>query len=345
MSIMIITSHFTMMRDYLMIIEMSKLEKITEIESIFIEYPNLKRVRNKLHEVLAISNICADPECALLTGDSGSGKTAFIKQFVYTYPVIDGDEININTIIYVEIPSQSSIKDLCIVILKAFGDPLDNTKLTTSTLKEKVIKFCNLSKTKLIIFDEFQHPTERSSSYKLDNLADWIKNLINTTRIPVLIVGMPESKNLLSANRQLNRRFYTKFELQFFTLNRESEIDHYFNFLSNLSNKLIFKNNNILLYRFYAISLYCVAYKNLALFMRVIRFACRVAIMKSENELQFEHFLAALYELKHIENVNNFIPIFRSNNFELVKTHLVNEKVNWEYIDAKFSDTTYTQGK
>lgn len=328
-----------------MIISKEQQAKIAYIESIFIQYPNLKRLKNKLHEVLIISNICADPECVLLTGDSGSGKTAFIKQFVSNYPVVEDDEVNINTIIYVEIPSQASIKDLCVVILKGFGDQLDNTKLTKLVLTEKVIKFAQLSKTKLIIFDEFQHLTERPSTNKLDNLANWIKNLINITKIPVLIVGMPESKNVLSLNRQLNRRFYTKFELVFFTLTNEFEINTYFNFLKKLSEQLKFKNNEILLDRFYAISLYYIAHKNLALFMRVIRFTCRVAILQNEDEIRFEHFILALNELKHIENIHKFISVFRSNNFELIKTHLVNEKVNWEYIDAKFSDTTYTQGK
>lgn len=187
------------------IISKSQLENLKQIENIFVPYPNIRKVNNKLNEVLELSAYFAEPECVLLTGESGSGKTAFIKQFVSNYPVIQGAEVDIRPIIYVEIPSQASIKDLCVVILKAFDDPIDNSKLTKLVLGEKVINFAKLSKTKLLILDEFQHLTERSTLAKVDNLANWIKNFINITKIPVLIVGMPISQYVLSENVQLSR--------------------------------------------------------------------------------------------------------------------------------------------
>jgi Cdc6-like AAA superfamily ATPase len=199
------------MEDYLMpIISEDQLAKIANIESIYVPYPNIQIAKNKLREVLKLNGFLAEPECVLLTGNSGSGKTSFIKQFVSHYPVIYDDEVDIRTVIYVEIPSQASIKDLCIVILKAFDDPVDNSKLTKLVLSEKVINFAKLAKTKLLILDEFQHLTEKSTLTKVDNLANWIKNFINVTKIPVLIVGMPESEYVLSENTQLSRRFYTR---------------------------------------------------------------------------------------------------------------------------------------
>lgn len=318
----------------------AQLAKIANIESIYIHYPNIQKAKNKLKEVLELNSSLAEPECVLLTGDSGSGKTSFIKQFVSHYPVIYDDEVDIRTVIYVEIPSQASIKDLCIVILKAFDDPVDNSKLTKLVLGEKVINFAKLAKTKLLILDEFQHLTEKSTLTKVDNLANWIKNFINVTRIPVLIVGMPESEYVLSENAQLSRRFYTRYKLEFFSLATSRDVGVYYKFLKNLSGQLDFDNSDIVINKFYSISLYYVANKNLALFMRIIRFACRVAILQKVNHLKFEHFLHALNELRHYQYINDFMYAFRSKNYEVIKTSLVNEKVDWSSIDEQFSHQT-----
>ena len=329
------------MEAYLMsMISEAQLAKIANIESIYIPYPNIQKAKNKLKEVLELNSFLAEPECVLLTGDSGSGKTSFIKQFVSHYPVIYDDEVDIRTVIYVEIPSQASIKDLCIVILKAFDDPVDNSKLTKLVLGEKVINFAKLAKTKLLILDEFQHLTEKSTLTKVDNLANWIKNFINVTRIPVLIVGMPESEYVLSENAQLSRRFYTRYKLEFFSLATSRDVGVYYKFLKNLSGQLDFDNSDIIINKFYSISLYYVANKNLALFMRIIRFACRIAILQKVNHLKFEHFLHALNELRHYQYINDFTYAFRSKNYEVIKTSLVNEKVDWSSIDEQFSHQT-----
>lgn len=329
------------MEDYSMMkINKDQLAKIAQIESIYIPYPNVLKARNKLKEVLKLNEFLAEPECVLLTGKSGSGKTSFIKQFISQYPVIHDDEVDIRTVIYVEIPSQASIKDLCIVILKAFEDPVDNSKLTKLVLSEKVINFTKQAKTKLLILDEFQHLIEKSTVAKVDNLANWIKNFINITRIPVFIVGMPESEYVLSENAQLTRRFYTRYKLEFFSLANSRDVGVYYNFLKNLSGQIDFYNSDIIIDKFYSISLYYVANKNLALFMRIIRFTCRIAILQQVNQLKFEHFLQALYELRHYQYINDFMYAFRSRNYEVIKTFLVNEKVDWSSIDEQFSHQT-----
>ncbi len=151
---------------------------------------------------------------------------------------------------------------------------------------------------------------------------------------------MPESEYVLSENAQLSRRFYTRYKLEFFSLATSRDVGVYYKFLKNLSGQLDFDNSDIVINKFYSISLYYVANKNLALFMRIIRFACRVAILQKVNHLKFEHFLHALNELRHYQYINDFMYAFRSKNYEVIKTSLVNEKVDWSSIDEQFSHQT-----
>ncbi len=313
-------------------------DRIEKMESIFVPYPNLITIHNKLKEILFMDRSFAEPECVLITGYSGSGKTSFMKKFLSNHPVIHGDEVDIHPVIYVEIPSQANIKDLCIVILKALSDPFDNTKLTKNQLSPKVINFIKKTHTKLLVLDEFQHLTYNSSAAKVDNVANWIKYFINQTNIPVLIMGMPESEHILSENTQLSRRFYSRFKLSFFSISSAQGVSTYYKFLNDLSEEIEFENSTMILDKFYAISLFYLANNNMALLMRIIRFACRVAAFQSHKKLEDIHFLVTLFEMRHLKHIEEFLNIFQTHDYRLVQEKLVKESVDWNSIDEYFSN-------
>ena len=62
---------------------------------------------------------------------------------------------------------------------------------------------------RLIILDEFQHFVDKDSWRVLKNVSDWLKNLIDETEVPIVLIGMPYAVEILDApgNEQLQRRF------------------------------------------------------------------------------------------------------------------------------------------
>ena len=87
----------------------------------------------------------------------------------------------------------------------------------------------------LLILDEIQVIIERRSQQVLTGIADLFKDLIKNTEIPIVFVGMPWSRYLINANRQLERRVKYRYQFPVFRVSSKSERDDYRRFLKLLA--------------------------------------------------------------------------------------------------------------
>jgi Cdc6-like AAA superfamily ATPase len=148
----------------------------------------------------------------LITGESGVGKTTLCKKYVERYPRIDLTEKTKVPVLLARIPFPATPKNLVTVLLAELGDPLSDKGTTFSKTKRlfKLLKECEVE---LIILDEFQHFIDRDSDKVLNTISDWLKQLINESKLPIVLVGLSESIKILEANSQLRRRFAMSDEL------------------------------------------------------------------------------------------------------------------------------------
>jgi hypothetical protein len=77
----------------------------------------------------------------------------------------------------------------------------------------------------MIILDEFQHFIDRESQKVLKTISDWLKVLVNRTKLPIILIGMPKSETVLDAagNEQLKRRFSARATLEPFSWGADKE--------------------------------------------------------------------------------------------------------------------------
>ena len=71
----------------------------------------------------------------------------------------------------------------------------------------------------IILFDEAQHLHDRGQARSHYHVSDWIKQLIDALKIPIVFLGLPRTESLLVVNEQLRRRFSKKMYL---TLNQDN---------------------------------------------------------------------------------------------------------------------------
>jgi len=189
----------------------SKSQRLALIENVFIRYPRLKQLYKKIDFCRQFSKRSAEPECMLITGTQGAGKTTLIEWYAGDFPVRQSSEKRITPVLVVNVPSPATVKGLGSAMLKALGDPAaDKGAVSSITLRLKdYIKDCEVE---LIILDEFQHFDDRQSKNVLKTVSDWLKNLINETRVPIVLVGMPGCESVLEnkGNEQLKRRFSSR---------------------------------------------------------------------------------------------------------------------------------------
>jgi len=145
--------------------------------------------------------------CALIMGESGSGKSAIAERYLAKNPRVEEEERTRIPVFYYEFKTVNTPKDFYTEALLEIGDPsLRSSRETASDLRRKLNKLIEVTKVELIILDEIQVFFEGRSRAALPGLADVFKDLIKDSAVPVVFMGMPYSKYLFEANEQLRTR-------------------------------------------------------------------------------------------------------------------------------------------
>lgn len=178
--------------------------KITE--NIIIRYPLFEHIKAQLQHCQTFSKISAEPECVLITGVRGSGKTTVMNSFVSDHPRKTNSEGTIVPVLSVRVPTPASTKNLVTEFLNSLGDPNPATgSVHAQTIRlRSLIKDC---KVELIMLDEFHQFLDRDSYSILYEMTDWLKNFIDKTKVPIALWGLNYSNIILKTNEQLERRF------------------------------------------------------------------------------------------------------------------------------------------
>ena len=200
----------------------SRQERLRRIESLVINFPRLNRVREQLAWCQQHSRLTTEPECLLITGPTGAGKTTLCQAYARQYPRRATAEGIFMPVVTAAIPVPATAKSLATRLLVALGDPMAERGTTVQqTLRiTRLLKDCRVE---LLILDEFQHFIDRDSNHILLTVANWLKDLLNEANVPIVLTGMPYSEVILQANAQLERRFQQRVQLAPFGWETETE--------------------------------------------------------------------------------------------------------------------------
>lgn len=168
------------------------------------------------------SRLTGQPGGLLITGLSGSGKSTVKQEYQALYPLHDTGEVIHVPVLAVDTPAGPTVKNLAETILAAMGDEL-RYRGTTEQKTQRIYHYLKLCKVELILIDEFQHFVQHGGRSQVLLVTDWLKNLIDTAGIPVVLLGLPDCENVLNMNVQLARRFSARHYLKPFAFETEEE--------------------------------------------------------------------------------------------------------------------------
>ncbi|MFK3976474.1 TniB family NTP-binding protein [Shewanella vesiculosa] len=191
-----------------------------------------------------------NPSGLMIVGESGVGKSTAIRLFQKKYCVPATDTHSYQTIVSVITPESATIKSLTSALLAELGCHTPD-KGTAHAMKSRAVTLINNLQTKMIIFDEIQHLTERNAQRRTQDVINFVKTLMLQTHCPVVLVGMPDARELLNTDQQLQRRFSKSVELKPFSLDytdndeEMSQFDEYCSFLNAIIQIMPIKTINI----------------------------------------------------------------------------------------------------
>lgn len=273
---------------------MSIEERIRLVEQIYISYPRLEAVIKKIEHCHSHAKHSAEPECLLITGETGAGKTTLYKRYEQRFPRRVTEDGTTVPVLSVSIPVPATNKSLVTTLLVALGDPVAGRgTVINQTLRLKwLVKGCGVE---VIILDEFQHFIDKDSRKILQNVSDWLKDLLNETGIPVVLIGMPNSEQILEANKQLKRRFASRESLVPFGWDTSSGQVEFRKFLKVLDGRLPLLERSHLSDTEMAYRIYCATDGTVAYVMKLVRRATAIALEQGDERLTLE-ILARSYD-------------------------------------------------
>jgi len=278
---------------------------------IFVEHPRLKILMRQVEQCHQYSMIDEDldPEGMLITGFAGVGKSKFIRRYAEKFPWREEVDKTIVPVLVVTIPQSATVKSLVSELLDALGDPFPDRGSAASQTRrlKKLIRDCGVE---LIIADEFQHFIDKESDKVLHDVSDWLKVLMDKTRKPIILSGLPNSDKILEANEQLKRRFTLKESLEPFGWKSGKAQDTFRQLLRQIDDKLPFNERANLSDPQTAFQIYYATRGIIGYVMKLVRVASIRGLRQTANRLNAD-MLAYAYE-------KNFRKVFpkRVNPFK-----------------------------
>ncbi|MCW8330275.1 TniB family NTP-binding protein [Photobacterium sp. SDRW27] len=265
--------------------------RIQKARKAFISTPDVTTVLKHIERCRKYSDLQSEPSCMMVYGASGVGKTSIIKKYLKQNQGDSTTEGDTVPVLYIELPENAKPVDAAREMLLKLNDPLALYESDITVLTKRIIDLVPLLKIELIIIDEFQHLVEKSSNKILARVGDWIKMLINKTRCPVILFGMPYSQVVLSANSQLRGRFSIQFHLRPFSY--ANDRDTFEEFLTRLDEALPFEKCSGLNTKNMVKKLYAFSEGNMRSLRNLIYHAAVQAIESDQTSIQAKDFLYA----------------------------------------------------
>jgi hypothetical protein len=176
-------------------------------------------------------------EGMLLVAQTGSGKTTVLGYYASKFPPRKTPTGMKIPVVRVTTPAAPSVKMLAETILLSMGDPAaasGNTTVKTNRIIY-LFKSCGVE---LLMIDEFQHFIDGNRTAECRKVTDWVKSLIDSLGIPVILTGLPRSILVLNSNPQMRRRFGAPFYMSPFSFyDRKNQLE-FRGVLSELQNSL-----------------------------------------------------------------------------------------------------------
>ena len=185
----------------------------------FIHSPQAVRALTRLGEIHGDSRRTSTSKGLLIQGPSGVGKSTLINEYIRSLEDAGTPAPKKRTVLFLEIPSSPTKKNLAAAMLTGLGDPYAEARGHSAEVKfaRVGLLLANLG-VEVVVLDEAQHLVDyhRNGAYEA---ADWIKSLMNETSITFVLVGLKHTEGLL-ANEQLRRRFSATVDYDRFTFTR-----------------------------------------------------------------------------------------------------------------------------
>jgi hypothetical protein len=278
------------------------LQRVALLDKVVIPHPAWAQAMQGIQDCVAKSEVYREPVGSLLLADGGMGKTtvcrAILAQMPHAIKVEERLEKTLIPAFYAEVPSPATVKSVAASLLAKLNDPSPLAG-NTGQMTDRLCKLLAACETKLVLLDEFHHlfDIRKTSTRVNSNVCNWIKSLVNQTRVTFCLVGLPQFAPILAIDSQLARRFPLEFVLLPLRVGTTAEPGALLLFLAQIKQTLLHK------LQFHAVppldrhdialQIYAATGGSPAFVMALVKEAARFALNARSSQLTLDDFALA----------------------------------------------------
>jgi hypothetical protein len=176
------------------------------VETTLVPHSAFEEATKRLEQCFSYADGASEPICIAVVGESRTGKSRALEECFMRHPKTRDAEGLAVPILRVKAPSKPTVKGLAELMLRAMNDP----KFDTGTENTKTLRLRTLMQnagTKMVMIDEFQHFYDKGSHKVMHHVADWLKILVDDSKVALVVAGLPTCRAVLDQNEQLSGRF------------------------------------------------------------------------------------------------------------------------------------------
>lgn len=198
--------------------ERNAFTEAAELDRIVVLHPALSNAVTGIRGCIKASIASRTPECCMLLGDGGMGKTTIAKLIMNGMPpqtIVENDcEIDTTPAFYMSLPPEGKLGDLTEEMLTMLKDvnPLAGSTGSRSKRINTLLKSC---KTAIVFIDELHNLSliQKKNPLAGQKICNWLKELFNAEGPVICLVGTDNCKTIFDNDTQMSRRYKSKFIL------------------------------------------------------------------------------------------------------------------------------------
>lgn len=207
------------------------------VDDTLVPHPAFEEATRRMAQCFEYAKVGREPVGIAILGESRTGKSRSIEEFQAKHCPTRTEEGVETPVLRVVTPAKPTTKGLAESLLRAMGDP----KADRGTEQAKTARIATLMRacgTRMLVIDEFQHFYDRGSEKVIHDVANWLKNLVDETRVALVVAGLPYCEAVLEQNEQLAGRFLAPIRMPRFAWTNAESREHFIDILGAFSARL-----------------------------------------------------------------------------------------------------------
>ncbi|MDP3456641.1 TniB family NTP-binding protein [Methyloversatilis sp.] len=272
---------------------------LNAFRDVFYQHDKVLECISAFNDVLRYNDGRREPSSLAISGRAGTGKTTLCSHLLAPFKAeVFEEPEGIRKVIpafYQAVPGVATIKDLAqkLLIRLEVSDLSGNrTQLT-----ERLIQNLKTCKTRFYILDEFQHLVDPRKEKTHATVRNWVKDLMNESMVPIILVGTADLLTLLEGDEQLERRFRRSCSLSEFALNDDFRKVIIF-FTKRLNEHCSLKAADVIKKSLFTEQMYAATGGNMSATKDLFVESADQALTKGDTELSDAHFREAYRRIR-----------------------------------------------